>query len=127
MPWCYATSREAEAWNGNFATREEAIEEGTREYEGDADHFFVACGECPDPADAMPRALDIIEMMVECAGDEWGEIAEDWPEVSKEEEKELDDILEGWARKHCRISFFMVDGDKAEEVRIAKAEEPKQP
>ena len=112
MPWGYASSKDAEGWEGYCDSREEAIEEGREYFDGEA--FYICEGYCPDPADFIDDGSDVIERMDERCFDECGDIAEDWPSVPDAALKELNDFLEAWARKHCHIDFYMCDGEKAE-------------
>ncbi|WP_303698616.1 hypothetical protein [Pseudomonas aeruginosa] len=54
----------------------------------------------PDPTGYV-HARDVIELLVERAWDDGGEYAEGWPDIGKEEEEELNQLLESWIRKHC--------------------------
>jgi uncharacterized protein YfdQ (DUF2303 family) len=62
----------------------------------------------PDAADFVD-ADRVIDDMGDAASDVGGEFAEDFPSVSPEARKELNDFLEAWARKHCEVTFFTVD------------------
>lgn len=53
-------------------------------------------------------ADDIIEMLGERAWDNFGEAAEDFPDVSTEAKAELNMLLQQWIDKHCRASFYWI-------------------
>lgn len=53
-------------------------------------------------------ASDIIDMLSERAYDNLGECAEDFPNVSKEAIKELNDFLKDWIRKHDSTPYYIV-------------------
>lgn len=118
--WCYSPIADAERWDGSCASRDEAIVEGAKELGiAPGGKFFVSLGVKPDPAELMPPGHWAIEMAQEKACDEGGEVAEDWPDVTDEAEKELDELLKAWARKHAPVNFWVVG--KAEEVTAPEA------
>ena len=53
-------------------------------------------------------ADDITEMLGERAWDNFGECAEDFPDVSKEAKMELNMLLSGWITKNCKVNFWWV-------------------
>lgn len=61
----------------------------------------------PDAGDFVD-ADRVIDDMTDAAWDVAGEFAEDFPEVSAEARQELNELLEGWARKHCEVNFYTV-------------------
>ena len=121
--WGYSTSEYPEIWNGNCDTREEAIAEGRAEFGGD--EFWICDGTQPD-TDRFINARGIIETAGQLAYDEAGDGAVEWPDVSKEAEKELDRLLAKWTRKHCPIHFWICDG-KPERVPAAAAPKVSKP
>jgi hypothetical protein len=68
---------------------------------------YVADAVTPDPADYID-VDGILEKMGERAGDDCGEYADDYPDVSKDARQELEDVLKTWARKHCTPRFWKV-------------------
>jgi hypothetical protein len=102
-----AVGAEEDGFRGSFFTREEAITEG-RLHHG-IDDFLIGMGYSPDPATYMPPVEDLLERAAESASDEAGESAEDWPDVTKEAEKELSDFLASWARRHAPCPFWVLD------------------
>lgn len=72
---------------------------GTVVYKGDAVSADIS---------SLLSAEDIVEMLSERAYDEYGEAAEDYPDVSKEEMAELDKLLQGWIEKCCKPTFYSV-------------------
>lgn len=117
--WGHASSLDAETWTGAYSTREEAIEHGRREYDGP---FFVTRGSRIDPAEFMPSADELIEMAGERAADECG--VEDWPDLSDQAVRELDDLLEAWARKHAQLDWWRAEGvpERIEHTPAAEVE-----
>jgi len=81
--------------------------------EGDTVHFGK--GETPD-AGSWVDADDIIENLACRAGDDCGEFADDYPDVSKEAKEELQALLEAWARKHCTPTFYMIKDPQPYEI-----------
>lgn len=61
---------------------------------------------------------DIVEMLAERAYDIAGEAAEDFPDVSKEEIKELEFLVHEWMRKYC-INFYKVVNTKKHTITVA--------
>ncbi len=83
-------------------------------------HDYLKVGQDVFVADAIPAtpetlvdADDIVEMFAERAYDEYGECAQDWPEVTEEAKVELDALLQAWAEKHCKALFWRVENSRA--------------
>jgi hypothetical protein len=110
---CWGWSRYGETYRGDFATREEAIEEGRGCVDGP---FWVAGGRKELPSGFMPTAQDILELAGQTAIDSVGEAAEDWPDPSVEATKELDRLLADWANEHCPVSFYSVISETVERI-----------
>ena len=111
--WGHAPDNRTERWHGVLLTREDAIAEGRIEHGGSG--FWIARGIKCDPAQFMPDADDLVQTMASNAGDNAGEVAEDWPDaVSKEAEAELTEFLAAWARKHIPCEFWIADGHEEE-------------
>lgn len=68
---------------------------------------YVADAVTPDPASYI-NVDDILEQMGERASDECGEWADDYPDVTAEARQTLTELLEHWARTHCKPSFWRV-------------------
>lgn len=62
----------------------------------------------PKPSDFFDIEY-FLQALGERAYDEHGEFAEGFPNVTKEAEKELKDIVTAWLEKHCEIDFYSVD------------------
>jgi hypothetical protein len=107
--WGYSSSREPETWEGEFKTREEVIAEGRSEF-GPED-FWIMRGTWPDPAKYVPDVVSVLDQMSADAGDEGGDAAEDYPDVSKEGEEALGMLLRAWARQYARPTFWVADGE----------------
>lgn len=77
----------------------DSLEIGRTVYEADIDR--------PDPSEFVD-ADDVIEI-IECRGtDIGGEHADDFPDVTKDAKKELNELLTAWVTKHCDIRFYKV-------------------
>jgi hypothetical protein len=61
-------------------------------------------------------ARDVIELIADRGGDLGGEWAEDFPDVTKEAESELDALLRQWFEKHCEVTFYTVENIRAHTV-----------
>jgi hypothetical protein len=79
------------------------------------DTVYTGVAETPDPAEWVD-ADDIIEQLACRAGDDCGEFADDYPDVSKEAKLELQRLLESWARKHCTPTWYMVKNVREHEI-----------
>lgn len=53
---------------------------------------------------------DIITMLNERACDNFGESAEDYPDVSNEAQEELTKLISDWITKHAPSTFYAVSG-----------------
>lgn len=60
-----------------------------------------------DPAEWVD-ADDVIENLACRGGDEGGEWAEDYPDITKQAKAELQDFLDQWARKYAKPTFYGV-------------------
>ncbi|HLO65302.1 MAG TPA: hypothetical protein VK165_20255 [Azonexus sp.] len=67
-------------------------------------------------------ADDVLCQMSDRAWDIAGEFAEDYPNVSKEAEAELDQLLKAWVEKHCPPEFFQVNNAKKYTLTAADLE-----
>jgi uncharacterized protein YfdQ (DUF2303 family) len=94
----------------NYGSLEEAIQ-GIYDLHGAVEPGHIVwfgTSHKPDAGDFVD-ADRVIDDMGDAAMDVGGEFAEDFPNVSPEARKELNDFLEAWARKHCEVTFFTVD------------------
>jgi hypothetical protein len=110
LVWGWSRYRDGERYQGAYDRREEAIAEG-RAHEGDSVGFWIHKGRRPAPESYVPDPEWVIEHMAEGAGDEGGEAADEFPDVSAEAKAELDALLTAWARKHVKVSFWIGVGD----------------
>lgn len=107
-----------EHWQGAHLTREAAIKEGRVFYGGCG--FWIARGVKCDPGQFAPTADEIIDLMSDCASDQAGDPAEDWPDgVGVAAEDELNELLAAWARKHMTCEFWIEDGHVEEIPHVA--------
>lgn len=79
------------------------------------DTVYTGDGVRPDPAEWVDDD-DVIEQLSCRAYDECGEIAEDYPEVSKEAKAELEALLGAWARKYCTPTWYMIKDVREYEI-----------
>ncbi len=104
--WGHAKSDMAKRFYGTFSSREDAIADGTSDYDGEP--FYILEGECPSGSEMVPDADQIIEMIGEWPADNFlGELVDDgFPHVTDEAKAELNTLLEAWAEKHIKVSFW---------------------
>lgn len=107
--WGYAPDEHPESGWCGADTREEAIAAGRAEYDGR--DFFITSGEAADPAKYLPSLEWILEYIADTAGDEVGDVAEDFPDVSDKAKAELDGLLNRWAREHIHCAFWVPTGE----------------
>jgi hypothetical protein len=108
--WGFSGSQDSERLHGPHDSRDEAIAAGRAYFGADQPVYVWPCA-YPGPAEFVPSASDIIERMGEAAGDNYGEIAADFPEVTDDGKVALDALLEAWADKHVTNSFWVAIGD----------------
>jgi len=107
----WATSLNGEIYDYPFyASREEAIANGTAEYNGDP--FWIGKTFPPENAENFFDAEDWLEN-VACQEDYSGDHAEDWDMSTKEQraelEKEVRAVMAAWLERHkLRPTFFNV-------------------
>lgn len=106
--YVYGVSQNEERFEGAYKSREEAVDEGRSIFPGEA--FLLGWGYKPDPAQFIPSTDWVLESMAESALDEAGEAAEEWPDITDEAEKELNELLKAWARKNCPVDFWIGEG-----------------
>lgn len=121
--WAY--SPYGERYYGDFATKEEAIEEYKNEYPDYEDGYV---GECIKyeftESDCDTFADNILEIMDETLGDICGEYSEDWLQsISREQEEELNQILSveiiKWINKHnLHPTNYMIENSETFKVVI---------
>ena len=98
----YWETRGAECWgdnNGPYPTREAAVEAGEAELGPGAKLQTGIREDCCAAQFVRVEVERILEDMAEAADDEVGEVAAGWPDLSSEEETELESLLEATARR----------------------------
>lgn len=96
-----------------FDTKEEAVAAGNKEVSA-GESFYVGRKNQPCASEFFPDADLIIEHMACQAGDAGGELAEDYPDVSKQQREALDAKLSAclseWI-KECGLepTFFTIE------------------
>jgi len=106
-----------EGFMGAYTTKEAATKNG-RELYGD-DSFYVQAGYYGDVADVCPGLSNVFdgitEDMAEKAYEQWGDLAEDWPDVSDDARSELlaglEEVTKVWMRKHLKAPGWMAIGE----------------
>jgi len=122
----FSISRDNERFHGTYATVKEALQ-GAMDDLGLGHREAVWVGEVIDPGlGPRPDADDLLELARDRAGDEYGECAEDWLDVGKLEEAELDaefaKVWEAWLKKHDLTPRFWGIG-KVEQLATPRASE----
>jgi hypothetical protein len=72
----------------------------------------------PLPSKFTPDADDIFEIMRERACDRCGEWAEDFPDCSREKQKELESLINKWCDDNLDVTFYNVSN--VEEMKITE-------
>ncbi len=127
--WGYASSEDAESWRGCCLTREEAIEEAIDEYrdEDGYDGFWIHSGHLVSVETVMPDVDDLLEGMGERAGDEAGEVAEDYPDVTNEARIELEELIRGWIAAEAEIGRRTLEERRQAEFLVGLADLQRMP
>lgn len=92
----YSYSSDNEVFQGSYASREEARDAGFASLGTPWADEVIWTGEKLNPPHAksmVPRAADFLEQLGEQACDEYGEVAEDWPNLAADEEAWLEGRL----------------------------------
>lgn len=124
--WCY--SRDEERFEGDCASREDALAEATAEYGADLDPgevLTVWTGRSVpfEVPDHTIRSWHVMERLSEIASEDVGEVAEDWPSAKHdpaadaELETALGEVIRAWVAKHDPPNFWKVTEVKKHEVR----------
>ena len=94
------------------------IQEGCTVYFGESEPFEASNF-------ASGAADGVIELIGDRALDEAGEFADDYPNVTADARKDLQDFIDQWAEKHCKPDFWIVKNVKEHVVTSddIKAEE----
>ena len=123
--WGYAESRDVERYQGQFATRQEAIDAGREAYEGQRETFIVLAGRQPKASSFVLTGLadQIGDSMFENAEDQVGDVAEDFPEITTEASAALDKLLATWADEHISVHFWVAESDTMEEIPVKVPED----
>lgn len=102
--WGHAESEEAEGWSGAYDTREQAVDAGRNEHDGD---FWVSGG----PAITTTIDADeITEIIEERARDE--AIWSDEPIVIDDPGKTLQALLDAWIAEHVQPQVWTSDSSE---------------
>lgn len=107
--WGYSIEEYPEMWTGMLPSREEAIAEALVEL-NDVPVFYIHSGHRPRPQRYFPDADDVLEIAMQSADDDAGDVAEDFPDVTDEAKAELDKLLSDWVEKRVTCSFWVSDG-----------------
>jgi hypothetical protein len=122
--YCYSDNNDgADPWHGREDSREIDVDLARDEYGDDATVYTGRLRLYEDPCDGYGGR--ILEWMAENAFDNCGEVAEDWPKLTKEEVKEFDAMIAARIRK-----WFADTGNEADfgaVVEIQKHEPMRNP
>lgn len=102
----YGYSYCSENYHGPFDTFEKAVEEGF--LDSDADLIYVGEVVFPEVSDLVD-VDNIIEDISVRAGDEFGEVAGNWPDLSKEECAQLENIIVKFLEEKSPVHFWAVE------------------
>ena len=115
--WGHSSHRE-EPFAGPFATRDEAIADGSKKHKGAA--FVIAQIETkPDPCTFVPSdmAQSVIELMRDRAEDsDYLENGARWPVVAEGDLAKLQRLIEHWADEHVEVPFWRVEAGTHEDI-----------
>ncbi len=107
-----------EGFIGAYATFNEALEEA-RKAVGDEENVYILRGYYSDVGELTPPVEDFtrnfLETLNEDAQREFGDAAEEWPDVSKEQISELEEVIQkvtrDWVRKHLKTPAWTPAGE----------------
>lgn len=119
---------EDEGFRGAYVTKEEALAAGREEFAKDPEAgatFWIQPGTYPPVTKVAPSyemlAEHVIDLIGDNAGEEWDDMAEDFPDPpdgSKGElANELKEVIDSWMLRHLEAPCWEPEGD-AEEHRI---------
>jgi hypothetical protein len=121
--YAYSTDEESEVFHGRFDSREEASADAFK----DPAMNCVWIGEIVDPIQPEDHVdADLLLEHVACQDDYEGEIADQWPESSKEQEEELTGEIRktfaGWLDRHeLRPTHYVIERDSIQKVERGAA------
>lgn len=116
----FSFSFDNERFQGEYATREEALAEGVASVPSGEPIWTGANEEPVNAASLVPSVDRFLENLCETASDEFGEVAEDWPHLSSSQKDEL-------AVELARIAAFLQRVSPPTFYRITDIEEPAVP
>jgi hypothetical protein len=119
--WGYSDC-EDEGFQGAFTSEEEAIEKGNKRFKNEPETggvFWVQPGSYPPVTKVAPDYNMLAEHVVDLIGDnaheEWDEAAEDFPDVSDDAKKELENelkaVIDAWMTRHLEAPCWEPTGD----------------
>lgn len=116
--WWMAAYEDSEVWNGPYDNREQAVAQGTAEFDGDAFWVFEADKSvCRAAINAGWIAEHLIEDLIEHNDECWGEDGADDAfsnEAIKDLEKSLETLVADWLKR------FPVKTWAAGDVRVTE-------
>ena len=128
------SSHEDEGFQGAYASKEEAIEQGRTKFRNEPETggtFWIQAGTYPEVTKVAPDYAMLSEHVVDLIGDaaheEWDEAAEDFPSppdgTQAELESELKAVVDAWMLRHLEAPCWEPAGD-AEEILISEPGTP---
>lgn len=129
LVWGWSTYDD-EGFRGAHPSKEHAIAEARDNLGSDFQYtnVYLQCGRYEDVTTLCPDMSNFTENLLESMADtgyeHCGELAEDWPGVGDEAQKELEtslkDVVEAWMKKHLKMPAWTPEG---EPELVHKAEE----
>lgn len=113
--WGYSPYKNGDesGWSGECATREDAIADGRREFDGERDRFWIVRGEWQPHHIFMADADKILDDANWRAVELVGDLGEKMHQVDEDAIQELDELLQSWAAKRL-IRYWKPNGEPEE-------------
>lgn len=117
IEYCYSTDEEC--FNLDFDSVLDIIVNNLEEGESAVGKvYWRGIASRPLPSNFAPDADDIFQIMSERAHDNCGEWAEDFPDCSREKQKELESLINKWCDENLDVTFYNISN--VEEMKITE-------
>jgi len=121
--WCFLLREDSESAFGPYETREAAIKAAVDSFVGAGDTIVLSRGDFPDPGEELCQdaAGRLMEALEEDCNDDLRN-PEDLTFTLNEGAnlEDLDTLIRGWLRANVHATYFQVDGDVHETVKIGE-------